>query len=119
MPRRIHALEHDGPADLDDIAFAQSAVDTADALGCARMGKDLGFSRADESFIPARVVRVLVRVEDLGDGPPLLPGRIEAQAPFEGIYRESLPRLGTGDEVMEIPIGVRRPDSLNQHNGPL
>jgi len=78
VPRGIHALEHDGPADLDDVAFIQSAIDTADALGRPRVGKDLGLRRCDQSFIPASVVQVLVRVEDLGDGPPLLPSRIEA-----------------------------------------
>jgi hypothetical protein len=58
------------------------------------------------------VVAVLVRVEDLGDGPALVLGGLETLLVVEGIDGKRLAGLAARDQVVEIAVGVRGPICL-------
>jgi hypothetical protein len=116
MPGGIEALELERTPDANNIALAQAPVDATDAAGGTRVRENLRPGRIYETRVTTGMVEVLVRVEDLRNGPALLPRCIEAQAPLQGVYGQGLARLGAGNEVMKVSVRIRRPDTLNQHN---
>jgi hypothetical protein len=118
MPGSVEALELERTPDANNIALAQAPVDATDAAGGTRVRENLRLGRTYEPRVTSGMVEVLVRVEDLGNGPALLPRCIEAQAPLQGVHGQGFAGLGAGDEVMKVSVWIRRPDTLNQHNRP-
>ena len=112
---RVQAFELDGLADVDDIAGAHAAVHVRDALTGVLVGNDLGTGRPDHALVAARMVPVLVGVQDLSDMPALVTGNGEAFLVLEGVDGQRLARLGAGDQVIEIAVGVAGPDLLHDH----
>jgi hypothetical protein len=117
MPGGVEALELERTPDANNIALAQAPVDATDAVGGTRVCENLRLGRIYEPRVTTGMVEVLVRVEDLGNGPPLLPRCIQAQAPLQGVYGQGFAGFGAGNEVMKVSVRIRRPDALNQHNG--
>jgi hypothetical protein len=54
-------------------------------------------------------------VQDLRDAPAVRLRLRQALPVVERIDRESLAGVGTGDQVVEVPVGVAGPDSLDDH----
>jgi hypothetical protein len=117
MSRGIEALELERAPDAYNISLTQAPVDASDATGCAGVREYLRPGGPYEPLVAPGVIEVLVRVEDLGNGPALLKRRVEAEAPLEGVYGQGFAAFRASDEVMKVSVGVCRPDSLNQHNG--
>ena len=115
VARRVQNLELHGLAHLDDVAGAEPTRHSRDLVLRVLVRQDPGAGLLDHRVIAARVVAMLVRVEDLGDVPALLPGGLQALPVVEGIDRERLPGLGTDDQVIEIPVGVGGPDLFDDH----
>src|SRR5579875_1700569 len=69
MPRGVETFELHRPPDAHDIALAEPAVDAADAACRGGMRQDPGSGRADQTRVAARMIAMLVSVEDLGDLP--------------------------------------------------
>jgi hypothetical protein len=78
VPWGIEALELEGTPDAYDITLAQASVDAPNATGCAGVREYLRPGRPYKPFVAPGVVEVLVRVEDLGNGPALLARRVQA-----------------------------------------
>src|SRR5262249_55215664 len=99
----------------DDIALVQPAVDATDASRRPGMCQDLRAGRADQTCIASSMVLVLMGVQDLGDLPAALPRRVQAPPPLEGVHRERLSGLPTGDEIVEVAQIIGCTDALDQH----
>ena len=115
VPRRIEALEFDRPADLDHVAGAHAPVHVRDAGPGVLVRNQFRAGRRDHALVAAGVVAVFVRVQDLGNRPA--PVRRDGKAFFvvERVDRERFAGLGTGDQVVEVPVGVTGPDLLDDH----
>src|SRR5207244_10222605 len=66
--------------------------------------------------ISARMVAVLVCVQDLGDHPSLVARCIEAQPPLERVHGQGFAGLGARYQIVKVAIAVSRPDPLYQHD---
>ncbi len=116
VPRRVETLELQRASDPDHVALLQAAIDTPDPTCRARVGQHLGAGGPHQALVASRMVEVLVRVEDLGNGPALLPRHIQTQLPLQRIHRQGFAGLGTGNQVVKVSVGISRPDALYQHN---
>jgi hypothetical protein len=115
VARRVEAFELDRLADLDDIAGAKPAVDALDPVPRIGMRQELRAGGGDHRGIAAGVVAMLMRVENLRDAPALRLGGGEAFLMIERVDRQRFPRRRAGDEVVEVAIGIRRPDLFDDH----
>ncbi len=106
----------DAFADLDHVARGQPAVDAGDAVLRLRVRQKLGAGRRHHLRVAAGMVAVLVRVEDLRDGPAFGLRRGKAFLVVERIDRERLAGLGAGDEIVEVPAGIAGPDLFDEHH---
>src|SRR5882757_5434524 len=115
MAWRVQRLELDRLAHFDDIARAQASGHVVDlVLGIlVRQNSRSGFS--DHSLVAARMVAMFVRVQDLGDIPSFFLGGPQTLFMIQGIDGQGLAGFATGDEVVEIAVGVGGPDLFDYH----
>src|SRR5262249_41244363 len=113
----VQALQLDSPADTDDVPLGQTLIDTADARRSSGVGQYAGAGCADQPSVAARMVEVLVGIEDLRNLPTPGACSIQAAPPLQRVHGQGLTRLGTRDQIVKIAVAVGGPDSLDQHNG--
>jgi hypothetical protein len=58
---------------------------------------------------------MFVRVQDLGDVPAFFLGGPQALFMIQGVDGQGLAGFATGDEVVEIAVGVGGPDLFDYH----
>src|SRR6185312_10059578 len=114
VARRVETLQLESPHAYD-VASGESAVDAANTACGPLVRQNLGARRPDETRIAARVIPMLVGVQDLGDLPAFLSRRLQAEPPLQRIDRQRLTGLRAGNEVVEIAVGIGRPDTLDEH----
>jgi hypothetical protein len=119
MTRRVQAFELDGLAYLDHVAGAQSAAHLRDPVLGIDVRQHRGFGRRDHLLVSAGMVTMLVRIEDLGDGPALRLGGGEALLVVQRVDRQCLASLAAGDQIIEIAAGIRSPYLFDDHCSPL
>ena len=66
-------------------------------------------------LVAVDVVMVLVRVENLGDFPARLLGRVQTFLAVERINRQGLAGFGACHQVVEIAVVVTGPDLFYKH----
>src|SRR6516162_3002405 len=115
VARRIQTFELDGPADLDHVASAQSAAHFRDLVLRIRMRQHRGAGRGNHLLVAAGAVAMLVRVEDLPDGPTLGLGGREAFLMIKRIYCQRFAGFLASDKVIEVATGVCGPDLFDDH----
>ena len=115
MARRVQAFQLDGLANLDDISSLHAAVHAGNFPGSFVMRDDLGTGCRHHRGVATGVVMVLMRVEDLGDLPAFSLGCSQAFLVVQRVYSQRLARVGAGNQVVEVAVGVARPDSFNKH----
>ena len=93
----------------------ESPSHIGDLVAGVPVREDLRAGFLDEGFVSPCVVAVLVRVQDLGDRPAFVLGGLETLLVVEGIDGKRLARLAARDQVVEIAVGVRGPDLLDDH----
>jgi hypothetical protein len=77
--------------------------------------EDRGAGAFDHGGVPAGVVAVLVRVQDLRDREARILRGLEAFFVVERIDREGVARFRTSDEIVEVAVVVGGPDLLDDH----
>src|SRR5258706_5069 len=85
----------------------------------ARRGRGVrqhpGARGREERRVAGRGIEMLVRVENLPDGPAALGGAAQAGLPVQRVDHERLAGLGAGDEIMVVAQLVGRPDAFDNH----
>src|SRR5262245_22212762 len=79
------------------------------------MRENRGAGLAHHRVVAARVVPVLVRIEDLRDREALVFRGLEALLVIERIDGERLAGFGARDQVVEVAVVVGGPDLLDDH----
>ena len=115
VTRRVHALELDALADLDDVAGLDPSVYARDEPGGAMVRDHLGAGGRHHGRVAADVVVVLVGVQDLGDLPALDPGGRQCLFMVQRVDCKSFPGVRAGHQVVEVAQRVAGPDSLDDH----
>jgi hypothetical protein len=115
VARRIHAFKLHALAHLDHVARLHAAVHTADEPGRVVVRNHLRAGGGNHRCIPANVVVVFVRVEDLRDLPALHARGGQRLLAVERVDGQRLARLRARDQVVEIAQRVAGPDSLDDH----
>src|SRR5690606_24948499 len=95
------------------------AVDAFDAAARLVVRDHLRAGCRYDRGVSAGVVEVLVRVQDLRDLPAALLRGGEALRVVERVDRQRLARLRACDQVVEVAVGIRRPDALDDHRASL
>ena len=90
--------------DTDYIASANAACHLRNALPRVTMCDYRCAGRFDHCLVATGMVAVFVGVDDLGDGPVICGGDIKTLAKVERVDGKCLAGLGTGDQVVEIPV---------------
>ena len=115
MARRVHHLELDRLAHLDDIARAQAPRHVGDLILGFLVRQNCRFGFPGHRRVAARMVAMLVRVQDLGDVPPFFLGGHQTLLMVQGVDGQGLAGFAAGDEIVEIAIGVGGPDLFDYH----
>ena len=115
MARRVQRLKLDRLTHFDDVARAQASSNVSDLVSgiLVRQNRRTGFP--DHSRVPARMIVMFVRVQDLGDIPSFFLGGPQTLFMVQGVDGQGLAGFATGDEVVEIAIGVGGPDLFDYH----
>src|SRR5216684_7255289 len=115
MAWRVERLELDRLAHFDDITCAQASGHVVDLVSgiLVRQNRRTGFF--DHSRVPARMIVMFVRVEDLGDIPSFFLGALQTLFMIQGVDGQGLAGFATGDEVVEIAVGVGGPNLFDYH----
>ena len=79
------------------------------------MGQQLGAGGGDHGAVAAGVIAMLMGIENLGDLPAPVLGGIEAQLSLQRVDGQGLARFGTGNEIVEVAIGVIGIDFFDDH----
>lgn len=90
MARRVQRLKLDCLAHFDDIARAQASSDVSDLVSgiLVRQNRRTGFP--DHSRVPARMIVMFVRVQDLGDIPSFFLGGTQTLFMIQGVDGQGL-----------------------------
>ena len=115
MARRVQHLELDGLADLDHVAGAKPAGHAGNLVLGILVRKDRRAGLPRPWRVAARVIAMLMRVQDLGDRPAILLGGRQALLVIERIDGQRFAGFLAGDQVVEVAIGVRGPDLFDDH----
>ncbi len=113
VARRIERLEFDRAPHPDHVARRKPAVDPGDLVLGVGVGEELRARRGDHRVVAAYMVAVLVGIEHEADVPALRSCAGEALSVVERVDGERLTSLRTGDEIVEVAVGVRGPDLLD------
>ena len=112
---RVQRLELDSLADLDDIPGTEPARHARDLVLRVLVREDLGAGLRNHRIVPAGVVAMLVRVQDLRDGPALILRSLQALLVVQRVDRQGLTGLRADDQVIEVSVSVCGPDLLDDH----
>jgi hypothetical protein len=115
MAWRVQRLELDRLAHFDDITCAQASGHVGDLVSRILVRQNRRASSLDHSRVPTRMIVMFVRVQDLGDIPTFFLGGPQTLFVIQGVDGQGLAGFATGDEVVEIAVGVGGPDLFNYH----
>jgi len=101
---------------LDNVASANTPVDIGNTIAGILVRNDLRAGCLDHALVAACMVSVLVCIEYLRNRPATILRDIEALRKVEWINCQCLARFRTRDEIIEVPIGVSRPDLFDDHS---
>jgi len=87
---RVQRLELDSLAHLDDIACAQTSGHVGDLVPGIPVRQDRRPGFPDQSLVPACMVAMFVRVQDLGDRPSFFFGAPQALLMIQGVDGQGL-----------------------------
>jgi len=115
MSRRVQNLQLHGFADFNYIAGSQASVDAWYCVSGVLMGHQLRIGGRDHGPIAARVIAVLVSIQDLRDLPPLVFSSCQTFAVIQGVDSQSFTAICAYDQIIEIAIRVGSPNLFNNH----
>ena len=119
MARCIQAFKFYRFADFDDVASLHATRHARNLAAGLVVRDDLSTGGRCHRCIAAGMVMVFVGIENLGNLPAFDLGRIQGFFMIQRINSQRFSGLWANDQVIEIAIGIARPDAFDDHVIPL
>ncbi len=112
---RVHGKEFHRTAHLNHITGIQAHIHVVDLVLGVLVRDERSPGGRHHGPVAPGMVAMLVSVEDLGDLPAIGLGPSQALLVIQRVYGHGFAAFRTDDEIVEISIGVTRPDLLYNH----
>lgn len=112
----VETLQLDGCADFDYVAGADALVHIRDSAAGVLMRDHFCPCRFDDTLVTARMIAVLVRIQDLRNFPAASRSNGKTFPVVQRINRQRIARLRARDEIIKIAVRIVRPNLLNDHS---